>query len=42
VIALALLVLLLLAGFVAAWKGVGRNQSTVDQQAVDPRRPFDR
>ncbi|HEY4267851.1 MAG TPA: hypothetical protein VGM94_06635 [Galbitalea sp.] len=36
---LAILVALILAAGWIAWKGVGHNQGTVEQQTVDPRRP---
>jgi hypothetical protein len=39
---LAILVVLIVLAVLIAWKGVGRNQGKVEQQAVDPRRPFDR
>lgn len=38
---LAILVVLILAAGWIAWKGVDRNHGKVEQQAVDPRRPFE-
>ncbi len=40
-IALGLLVAVLLADVLAAWKGTGRNRGRVTQQHVEPRQPFD-
>jgi hypothetical protein len=33
--------LLLALIVLAVWKGTGRNQGTTEQQAVDPRIPFE-
>jgi hypothetical protein len=36
-----LLVLLVVADVLAAWKGTGRNRGRFEQQSVDPRIPFE-